>query len=570
MEKRRYRRIILFFVRLFIYFTFWDLFLAKIGFKKFAVRTRSKRLRKSARDFRELAIQMGGVLIKVGQFLSSRVDILPVEVTEELEGLQDEVPPESSEDIIRLAERELGKPIANAFRFFDEIPLAAASLGQVHRAVIDYKPASQFQEETPDNLRDSREVVVKIQRPNIEILIATDLAALRTIGKWFMRYRPISNRADIMALIDEFTTILYEEIDYLNEGKNAEVFAANFAQDTNVRFPEVIWSHTTKRVLTLENVLAIKINDYAAIDQAGIDRKEVAGRLLNIYLKQIFEDGFFHADPHPGNLFVLPLAEPADDHGEGVNNTSAQWQLTFVDFGMVGKVSQHIMDGLRDMLVAVGTKDTKRMVKAFQDLGFLLPSADLELLERAEARVFERFWGKTMSELQQFSTQEMREIALEFRELIFSMPFQIPHNMIFLARAVGILSGICTGLDPDFNVWQHLAPYAQKLVSRQPMDNLKTIVNELIRWVQLLYGMPVKLDALIEKINLGKLSVQAPDISHQIVRLDRNIQNLMVGLIFAALLIGGVLLLISGWNFLGQVLLYLSAVCVVIIILRSQ
>ena len=162
-------------------------------------------------------------------------------------------------------------------------------------------------------------VVVKVQRPNIEKIIATDLAAIRTVGGWIKRYPPIRKRANIPGLITEFTRVLYEEIDYLAEGKNAEIFAANFSNDPGVLVPKVIWTHTTKRVLTLEDVRAIKITDYDEITAAGISRSEVAGRLLNTYLKQIFEDGFFHADPHPGNLFVKPLDKTDDGSSEQRN-----------------------------------------------------------------------------------------------------------------------------------------------------------------------------------------------------------------------------------------------------------
>jgi predicted unusual protein kinase regulating ubiquinone biosynthesis (AarF/ABC1/UbiB family) len=572
MEKRRYRQIVFFFARLIINFAFWDLIVAKIGLRKLVAGSRSSRYRMSARAFRQLAVRMGGVLIKVGQFLSSRVDILPQEITSELEGLQDEVPPENFAAIKRLAEEELGKPMEEVFQSFDEIPLAAASLGQVHKAIIrndQFLQSGSVSDREDGSIRD---VVVKIQRPRIETLIATDLAAIRTVGKWLMRYRPIRTRADISSLIDEFSDILYEEIDYLHEGRNAEIFAKNFAQDPGVRVPEVIWSQTTRRVLTLENVWSIKINDYTAIDQAGIDRKEVAARLLNTYLKQIFEDGFFHADPHPGNLFIfpLPVEKQQNDSDETYTRPVTDWQLTFVDFGMTGKVSQNIMDGLREMLIAVGTKDATRLVRSYKSLGFLLPSADLELLEKVEAKAFERFWGKTMSELQHMDLHEMREFASEFRELIYTMPFQIPHHVIFLARAVGILSGMCTGLDPDFNVWLHLSPYAQNLISRSAGGKFNIIVDEVKRWVQLLYGMPVQVDTMISKLNRGELIVQAPQISQAIARLERDVQRLVIGFIFVGLLIGGVLLVTSGWSTLGLILMGLSLVCVILIIFHSR
>ena len=217
-----------------------------------------------------------------------------------------------------------------------------------------------------------------------------DLAALRIVGGWLQRYRPIRKHANVPRLMDEFSRTLYEEIDYLNEGKNAETFGENFKDDAKVRVPQVIWSHTTKRVLTLEDVGGIKITDYAAIEAAGIDRAAVAKRLLDTYLKQIFEDGFFHADPHPGNLFVQPAAE-GDDPGD--------WKLTFIDFGMTGTLPENTFNGMREALMAVGTQDSHRLTQAYVTLDVLLPGADMELLERAGQRVFERLWGKSTDEM---------------------------------------------------------------------------------------------------------------------------------------------------------------------------
>jgi predicted unusual protein kinase regulating ubiquinone biosynthesis (AarF/ABC1/UbiB family) len=535
MLRSRYFRILIFFARLLLAIFAWDLIMPRLGLRSWSQRTRSKRLTAYASRFRSLAIQMGGVMIKVGQFLSARVDVLPSEVTQELSGLQDEVPAEEFSDIRRVVESEFGIPLQEKFTHFSENPDAAASLGQVHSARLE-----------------DRIVVVKVQRPGIEQIIATDLAALRTVANWLQRYRPISRRVNLPALMEEFTRILYEEIDYLAEGKNAETFAHNFANRPGVRVPQVVWSHTTKRVLTLEDVRGIKISDYTAISVAGIDRSSVAERLFNTYLQQIFEDNFYHADPHPGNLFITPLDSGSPDES-GVGKVS--WLLTFVDFGMVGQVPENLRAGMREMVIALGTRDAPRLVKSFQMMGVLLPEADLALLEKAEAMMFDRFWGKSMSELANISPAEMREFSGQFRELIYTLPFQVPENIILLGRTFGILSGMCTGLDPDFNIWENTAPFAERLVSEEASSSWRVWLGEAGRLAQVLFFLPTRLNALVDRVEHGELTVRDPQLEQQVWRLERSFERLIFVLIFAVLLLGGIQLLLGGQSVLGRILM---------------
>lgn len=542
MIRRRYRRITLFFGRILLGFVIWDLIFPKIGLRSWARRTRPDRLKRSAAAFRNLAVEMGGVLIKVGQFLSSRVDILPKEFTDELAGLQDEVPPENFTKIRAVAEAEFGKPLRDKYFRFEEKPLAAASLGQVHRAQI--KARNKLSGEL-----ENVEVVVKIQRPEIEKIIDTDMAALRTVGEWLRKYRPINRRVDVRLLMNEFDRILHEEIDYLAEGRNAVTFSENFKGDGRVRVPFVVWTHTTMRVLTLENVWAIKITDYKALEEEGISRKEVASRLFDVYLKQIFDDRFFHADPHPGNLFILPLGENNHD------GKRRPWRLTFVDFGMVGRVPEQTRDGLRELLIAVGTKDTARMVKAYQMLGILLPHANLELIARAEEKAFDQFWGKSMSELGQISTQEIREFTSEFRELIYTMPFQIPQDFIFLGRAVGILSGMCTGLDPEFNVWDHISPYAERIIAQEASVGAEIWLEEAKNLLGAILSLPGKMELTLSRVNRGEIAIKAPEIEQHVSGINRSIRQVLFGIIFAALLLGGIQLRNADDAVLGNALL---------------
>jgi predicted unusual protein kinase regulating ubiquinone biosynthesis (AarF/ABC1/UbiB family) len=528
MLRRRYYRILLFFGRTILGIIWWELLLPKIGLRRLSRATRSGRITKIARRFRILAVQMGGVMIKVGQFLSARLDVMPREVTDELADLQDEVQPEPFEPIKTLIEAEFGKPVDQIFSEIDPIPFASASIGQVHvaRLRLDDSQVGEYPE-----------VVIKVQRPQIEDIVKIDLSALQIVGGWLQKYKPIRKHADVPKLLNEFSATLYEEIDYIHEGKNAEIFKENFKDLAYVRVPNVLWSHTTKRVLTLENVLAIKITEYASIEAAGIERKEVAKRLFDTYLKQIFEDRFFHADPHPGNLFVQSAKE-----GEDPDN----WKLTFVDFGMAGTIEQKMYEGLKEAVLAVGTQDVSRLLKSYLILDVLLPDADVDLIERASQRVFDRFWGKSTAELMSMHAQEAREFMKDFEDLLFEMPFQAPENIILLGRCVSILSGICTGLDPDFNIFENLVPYTGKLAETEGGDRWSIIWNEITRMFQLVLRLPTRADNLITRMEQGRLEVRVPSLSRDMDQLKHSQRKMTGAIIFTAFLLSGVQFYLAG------------------------
>ncbi|MGE5246246.1 MAG: ABC1 kinase family protein [Betaproteobacteria bacterium] len=519
----RYRRIVVFFWSVALRLVAWEWLLPRLGFRAAVERTRPARLRRIAARFRQLAVEMGGVLIKVGQFLSSRVDVLPAEITSGLASLQDEVPPEPFARVREVLVRDLGPQLLQQLTRIDEAPLAAASLGQVHRAALDTSAA------VDGPLR----VVIKVQRPDIEAIIATDLAALATAGRWLDRWPPVRRRADIPGLLAEFTRVLHEELDYLAEGQNAETLAANFAHDPGVAVPKVVWSHTTRHVLTLEDVFAIKITDYDAVTAAGADRAEVARRLFQCYLQQIVRDGFFHADPHPGNLFVAPLPDGG-------------WRLVFVDFGMVGRLSPALRTGLREAAVAVAMRDSARLVRAQQQLGLLLPTADLALLERAERQLLERLWGRTMAELQQIGRQEARALASEFRELLYTMPFHVPEDLILLGRTLGILSGMCTGLNPQFNAWQELTPFAGSLMAEEGAAGWRIVADELWDVAAALLMVPKRADAVLGMLQRGELELQIPAVERQLARLELTVRRVAGSVFCGAAALAAVQFYIAG------------------------
>lgn len=537
----RYWRIVLFFGRVVFGFIAWEVVGPRLGLRRLAERTREQRLQRTAARFRVLAIALGGLMIKLGQFLSSRLDVLPRSITNELSGLQDEVPAEELDALLSVATAELGGPLSEHFAWFDEEPLAAASLGQAHRARLRDADADEL---------GFRDVVVKIQRPHIQQVIEVDLAALRRVGRWLTRYRPIASRANVPGLVEEFAHTSLNEVEYLAEAANAERFAENFAADPRVKVPRIVWELTSRRVLTMEDVSAIKIADHAAITAAGIDRGQVATVLVESYLQQIFRDSFVHLDPHPGNLFVTPITDPAP--GEPA------WKLTFIDFGMMGEVPENLREGLTEALISVGLRDGARAVRSMEILNVILPGADMHLIERASTEVFARFGGMSMDELVNVPPEEMIEFAGQFRELVFELPFQVPEDMLMLGRSVGILSGVATGLEPSFNVWAVLTPYAATLVSGEGGLSVDRIVKEAADLGRTLLALPGRVDRVLTSAERGELTVRTPRVAAQVERLNRTARGTNGVLVFAALLLAGAVALGTD-PVLGRWLMGLSA-----------
>ena len=524
--RARYRRILRFAARYMVQAWWFELVLPRFGLSALAARNRSKRLEHVAKKFHVLAVSLGGLMIKVGQFLSSRLDVLPPEITTELEGLQDEVPPVAFPAIRALAEAELHMPLERAFAWVDETPVAAASLGQAHRARLN-----------PDDGADTgfTDVVVKVQRPGIDAIVDVDLRALRRVATWLNRVRVVHDHVDLPALVEEFASTSRDEIDYLLEARNAARFADNFAGDDRVAAPEVAWERTTRRVLTLADVTAIKITDVDGLRAAGIDPAAVAKEFANVMFDQLFVDGYFHADPHPGNIFVTPA-------GPGPAPGARPWRLTFVDFGMMGEVPDSLRKGLQQLIIAVAARDSKKMVASIRDVGALLPSADTTELERAMTALFARFGGMGFAELQKVDPREFQAFATEFGDVVRSLPFQLPENFLLIVRAISLTSGVCSALDPAFNVWDAVEPYADQLLRDQSGSLVQGFAKEAVSVAGVVARLPGRLDEMVSQIVDGRLVAEVPKLDVKLRKLERMGRRVVSAVLFAGLLISGAVL----------------------------
>ena len=391
--------------------------------------------------FRVTAIKLGVLMIKLGQYLSSRADLLPDQALAALSSLQDEVPPAPFSHVVSVIETELGKPVEQVFSVLERKCTAAASLGQVHKAIL---------------ASTGEEVAVKIQRPNIDQLVGMDLSTLKFVIWVINRFVDTSEFIDLMGVYREFKRTVYEEIDYVTEAANAKRFKEMFKDDPTIYIPGVHEEYTTRRVLVLEWIDGIKINDYTTIEAAGVSRLEVAKRTVRTYFHQFFVEGFFHADPHPGNIFVLP-----EGKGDKKVAPSEGPVIAFVDFGMVGSITKNMKKSLKDLFLSFVSRDSRTLVKALANLGFIGEGANMAALERGVALMMEHYYGMTLGEA---SELEIPEVAQDVENLLYGQPFQVPSQFAFTGRAIGVLVGVSTGLSPDFNFVEIATPYARKFL----------------------------------------------------------------------------------------------------------
>jgi predicted unusual protein kinase regulating ubiquinone biosynthesis (AarF/ABC1/UbiB family) len=557
IDQKRYHKVRRFFFRVLFHLLFWDILFAYPVLRIFRTAPLA-RWQQLARDYRKLAVEMGGVLIKLGQFLSIRVDILPPEVTLELAGLQDNVPAEPTDAIIKQIETDFCRPVSEIFADFKYEPLGAASLAQVHQVVLP----------------SGNSAVAKVLRPKIHILVETDLAAIRKAVGWLKLYKRVRERVDLDWLIDEFTTVTRKELDLVAEGKNAEQLNETFSKNPHVYIPKIFWDFCSPHTLTMEKVDFFKIDDLEAIEKSGISGVQVADKLYRIYMEQVFETFFVHVDPHPGNLFVKPLPTIEESKAGVVEfkpddpvsyQSGRPFQIVFVDFGMAVTIPERLRTSLRDYVIGLGTKDAHKMVQAYINAGALSAhEKNVERIEEAHEALFDRLWGVRVGQFRSLAVSEAKFFLKEYRDVIYDAPFQFQADMLFVMRAVGILSGLATHLDPDFDPWTKTIPYAERFAKDKLNQGWMGWQQEVETIVYHVLDLPGQLDRVLTLARQGKISVRnsfSSDTKKQIHQLEKSIRWLGWMVMSSGFLIAGILYQMQkpeselGWALLGCALL---------------
>lgn len=481
-------------------------------------------------------LDLGPTFIKIGQALSTRADLLPPEYVKALGQLQDRVPEFSSAEAIALIESELGSSIHTLYQDFDRFPLAAASLGQVHRAT----------------LLTGEEVVVKVQRPGLEKLFNLDFEVLHRLLRFADRYFPWTRKYELEAIYHEFFNLLYQEIDYIHEGKNADRFRENFINYPLVIVPTIYWRYTTKKILTLEYVPGIKIDDRSTLEACGLNPKEVIKMGICCFLKQMLQDGFFQSDPHPGNMAV-----------------SQDGSLIFYDFGTMAEIKSMAKDQMVKTFFAVLKKDTDEVVNTLTYMGLIEPVADMAPVKRLIAFILDKFTEKPI-ELQAFD-QMRSEIYFMFEQ----QPFRLPAQMTFILKSLTTLDGIARTLDPEYSLISASKPFIKSLVvSSKGKANL---VGELARQarsflkhrLQQPNNTEILLRRLEERLEQGEINVRVRSTDDRsLKRVILAIKSLIYATLTGFTLLSGTVLLSASYSGLAVAAFTVSGL-LFLVLLRS-
>ncbi|MDY6876763.1 MAG: AarF/ABC1/UbiB kinase family protein [Chloroflexota bacterium] len=452
--------------------------------------------------------ELGPTFIKLGQVLSTRPDLIPTAYITELVKLQDTVPPAPWEPIRAQIETELDAPLEEIFGAFDSAPIAAASLAQVHAATLP----------------DGSEIVVKVQRPGIETIIETDIEIIFDLARLFQARTPMRELYDLPGIAKEFATTLRAELDFYREGRNADRFRANFSGESSLYIPQVYWDYTTRRVLTLERIYGIKIDNIQALEDAGYDRHRIALHAIRMIIKEMLEDGFFHADPHPGNLVVM------QDEVIGA-----------MDFGMVGYLGQHERAELMRLYIAAVQLDDEGIVDQLIRMGSAAERVNRAGLRQDVARMLRKYQGVSLKAI---NTSEIIEEAMS---ITFRHHLHMPSEYWLLGKTLGMIEGVGLKLDPDLDVFAVSEPYVRRFVWQMafPRSWGPSLLKGVSGWAELLGLIPRVSAQLLTRAEAGglELTVNVGELDRALARLDRLGNRISISMLLAALIVGLALLI---------------------------
>jgi len=460
--------------------------------------------------------ELGPTFIKLGQILSTRPDLLPPAYIAELVKLQDAVPPAEWEPVRAQIEAELGAPPEELFTAFEPIPIAAASLAQVHTATLS----------------DDTQVIVKVQRPNIETTIETDLEILFDLARLLQARTPLGELYDLPEIAEEFAATLRAELDFYREGRNADRFRANFADEPYLYIPQVYWDFTTRRVLVLEHISGIKIDDIEALDAAGYDRYHIALHAARMIIKEVLEDGFFHADPHPGNFVVMP--------GEVIGA---------MDFGMVGHLSHRTRTDLIRLYIVAVQMDEEGIVDQLIRMGVVRGALDRAGLRRDVARLLRKYHGMPLGAVR------AREVVEEVMPIAFRHHLHLPSELWLLGKTLAMMEGVGLKLAPGFDIFAVSEPYVRRFMWQMASPRVwgPPLVKGASDWAELLSLIPRIGSQLLIRAERGELEVTIShkELGQALVRLDRLANRLSISVLLAALIVG-LALLVPTFNLAQQ------------------
>jgi len=498
----------------------------------------------TAQRARMALADLGPTFIKLGQVLSTRPDLIPLDFVKELEKLQDDVPPFPTDEAKKIVTAQLNKTIDDLFLSFSEVPIAAASIAQVHKAI----------------LKTGQTVAVKIQRPKISHTIETDISILYDLAGIIEKYIPESDLYNPRSIVDEFAKTIRSELDFVREGRNIDRFRNFFKNDRSIYLPKVYWECTTPHVLVMEFIDGAKISEIDFAQRKDLDRKIIARTGAMATLKMIFELGLFHADPHPGNIFVMQ------------NNILAP-----LDFGMVGRLDEQTKNYLRDLLLAIVEKNIDKIIKIFIETEVIDESSDTRLLRIDLNDFIDAYYGIPLNQL------EIDKLFGNMIEVLRRHRIAVLTDIVLMAKALATIESVGRSLDPDFNLMTLAEPYAKKLMLQPvlPKKQLKEIKQFAEDTEKLIKILPSELKYILRKVKKGRMNLifEHRGLDRLILELDKSSNRLAFSLIIAALIVGSSLIIVSGkgpflfglsiFGILGYMIAALLGLWLVIAIMRS-